>query len=86
MDGTTKPSFMDVFVESQLGWGMVRTVAELSHIPMYTVNDLIVGNPVAGSDAQAVLNILGQHMGKTLILADVDIPTLPRKEEEVQRG
>ena len=74
----TKLPFIDVFQQSQLGYDMlVKVAAELANVPRFAIHAMIVGNPVAPNDAQAVLTILSQHTGKTWNLDNVDVPVLP---------
>jgi len=73
----TKLPFIDVFRQSQLGYDMLVTRgAELAKIPRSVVDAMIVGNPVAPNDAQAVLTILSQYTGKTWNLDTVEVSVL----------
>ena len=84
----TKLSFIDLFRQSQLGYDMlVIKGAELAKVPRSVVNAMIVGNPVAPDDAQAVLAILSQHTGKAWSLDTVDVSVLSTTSEtKVQHG
>jgi hypothetical protein len=72
-----KTPFVDVFKQSQIGYTtLITTVLERTKVTGSVVNNMIVGLPVAESDALAVLAVLSQYTGKTLTLDNVEVALL----------
>ncbi len=72
-----KPNFATIYAQSGLGYGLIDTIAELAQVPRYVLNQMLMGEPVAPQDAEAVLRVINQHTGKQWTLSTVDIPVHP---------
>lgn len=71
-----KSSFSEVYAQSGIGYGELNTVAALANVERYTLNQLLLQQPVQSTEAQSVLNILSQLSGQQYTLGSVNIPVL----------
>ena len=72
-----KPHFPQIYARSGIGYGMIDTIAEVADVPRYVLNEMLLGNPVARTDAEKVLSIISHYTGKAWTLETVAVPVLP---------
>src|SRR5262245_6254104 len=85
-----KLRFLEICKQHKFDSLMLHTIADLAQVSHSIVDTMFEGQPVARTDAEKVLTIRSQHVGRTLNLETVDVPVLasdphPHQRSEVAR-
>ena len=71
-----KPCFLDLCWNLELVDQMLHAIADLAEVSYFIAYAMFIGKPVTRVDAEKVLVILSQYVGKSLTLESVDVPVV----------
>jgi hypothetical protein len=79
-----KPDFLDIFTRYALTYEDLLRIALDSGVTSEVVREMLFGNPVKHSEAEALLKAFSEHVRHAWTMDNTRVPTFPEDREDEQ--